>query len=165
MRADGCAVKCKLRWRWNRQSQGRRQRAFAGLFVVALHVALGALWHASVTGLPRHAGPAPAQRLSVRLIPWRAAPTPLPPRAEAPAVRPTRSAPAAALSRPRMPAPTDRITPPPMPLDRAVVTVTPAVLFWNNTLILQICALVFVVGYVYAYTSIIRFKVPRWLRR
>lgn len=47
----------------------------------------------------------------------------------------------------------------------AVLTVTPAVLFWNNTLILQICALVFVVGYVWAYTSIIRFKVPKWLRR
>ena len=47
----------------------------------------------------------------------------------------------------------------------AVLTVTPAVLFWNQTLILQVCALVFVVGYVYAYTSIIRFKVPRWLRR
>ena len=47
----------------------------------------------------------------------------------------------------------------------ALLTVTPAVLFWNNTPALMLCAFVFVVSYVYAYISIIRFKVPRWLRR
>jgi hypothetical protein len=41
----------------------------------------------------------------------------------------------------------------------------PAVLFWNNTLILMAFCVLFMVSYAYAYTSIIRFKVPRWLRR
>ncbi len=47
----------------------------------------------------------------------------------------------------------------------AVLTVLPAVLFWNNSTALVICAFAFVISYVWAYTSIIRFKVPRWLRR
>lgn len=46
-----------------------------------------------------------------------------------------------------------------------VLTVFPAVLFWNNTGILMAFTALFVVSYVWAYTSIIRFKVPRWLRR
>jgi UDP-GlcNAc:undecaprenyl-phosphate GlcNAc-1-phosphate transferase len=46
-----------------------------------------------------------------------------------------------------------------------VLSVVPAVLFWSNTLVLMgFCAL-FVVSYVAAYVAIIRFKVPRWLRR
>ena len=46
-----------------------------------------------------------------------------------------------------------------------VLSVVPAVLFWNNTLVLMgFCAL-FVVSYVAAYVAIIRFKVPRWLGR
>jgi UDP-N-acetylmuramyl pentapeptide phosphotransferase/UDP-N-acetylglucosamine-1-phosphate transferase len=47
----------------------------------------------------------------------------------------------------------------------ALLTVVPAVLFWNNTLILMAFCVLFMVSYAYAYTSIIRFKVPRWLRR
>lgn len=46
-----------------------------------------------------------------------------------------------------------------------VLTVTPAVLFWQHTtLLIAFCAL-FVVSYVYAYMSIVRFRVPRWLQR
>lgn len=44
-------------------------------------------------------------------------------------------------------------------------TVVPAVLFWRYTWILMAFTLAFVVFYVWAYTSIVRFKVPRWLRR
>jgi UDP-GlcNAc:undecaprenyl-phosphate GlcNAc-1-phosphate transferase len=47
----------------------------------------------------------------------------------------------------------------------ALLTVMPAVLFWNNTLVLMAFCLLFVVSYTYAYYSIIRFKVPRWIRR
>ena len=46
-----------------------------------------------------------------------------------------------------------------------VLTVIPAVLFWNNTPVLMVFTGLFIVFYVWAYTSIIRFKVPRWLRR
>ena len=46
-----------------------------------------------------------------------------------------------------------------------MLTVVPAVLFWGNTLALMgFCAL-FGITYVVAYLSIIRFKVPGWLRR
>ena len=45
-----------------------------------------------------------------------------------------------------------------------LLTVVPAVLFWNNTPVLMgFCAL-FVVTYVLAYLAIVRFKVPSWLR-
>lgn len=46
-----------------------------------------------------------------------------------------------------------------------LLTVVPAVLFWNSTFILMGFVLLFVVSYVYAYRSIVRFRVPRWLRR
>ena len=46
-----------------------------------------------------------------------------------------------------------------------VLSVVPAVLFWNNTLVLMAFCALFVVSYVAAYVAIIRFKVPRWLRR
>ena len=46
-----------------------------------------------------------------------------------------------------------------------LLTVLPAVLFWQNTPVLMgFCAL-FVLSYVYAYIAIIRFKVPRWIRK
>ena len=46
-----------------------------------------------------------------------------------------------------------------------LLTVVPAVLFWNNTpLLMAFCGL-FVVSYVMAYLAIVRFKVPNWLRR
>ena len=47
----------------------------------------------------------------------------------------------------------------------AMLTVMPAVLFWNNTYMLMAFCVLFVLTYTYAYCSIIRFKVPRWLRR
>jgi UDP-N-acetylmuramyl pentapeptide phosphotransferase/UDP-N-acetylglucosamine-1-phosphate transferase len=47
----------------------------------------------------------------------------------------------------------------------AVLTVIPAVLFWSNTPVLMVFTGIFIVSYVWAYTAIIRFKVPRWIRR
>jgi UDP-GlcNAc:undecaprenyl-phosphate GlcNAc-1-phosphate transferase len=47
----------------------------------------------------------------------------------------------------------------------ALLTMAPAVLFWDNTLVLMICCALFVVIYVSAYMMLIRFKVPNWLRR
>jgi UDP-N-acetylmuramyl pentapeptide phosphotransferase/UDP-N-acetylglucosamine-1-phosphate transferase len=47
----------------------------------------------------------------------------------------------------------------------AVLTVTPAVLFWRNTPVLMAFCVLFVVSYVAAYLMIVRFKVPKWLRR
>jgi UDP-GlcNAc:undecaprenyl-phosphate/decaprenyl-phosphate GlcNAc-1-phosphate transferase len=46
-----------------------------------------------------------------------------------------------------------------------LLTVIPAVLFWSNTPMLMFFTALFMVAYVWAYFSIIRFKVPRWLRR
>ncbi len=46
-----------------------------------------------------------------------------------------------------------------------LLTVVPAVLFWNRTgLLMAFCGL-FMVSYVVAYFAIVRFKVPGWLRR
>src|SRR6185369_13835818 len=42
-----------------------------------------------------------------------------------------------------------------------VLTVTPAVMFWQNTMLLVIFCVVFIISYLYAYISIVRFKVPR----
>jgi UDP-GlcNAc:undecaprenyl-phosphate GlcNAc-1-phosphate transferase len=47
----------------------------------------------------------------------------------------------------------------------AFLTVAPAVMFWNNTAVLIGFTAFFVVAYVWAYISIVRFKVPNWLRR
>ena len=46
----------------------------------------------------------------------------------------------------------------------AALSVVPAVLFWNNTIVLMLFCLLFVTTYVVAYLMIVRFKVPRWLR-
>ena len=46
----------------------------------------------------------------------------------------------------------------------AVLTVTPAVMFWQNTAVLVGFCVLFIISYLYAYFSIVRFKVPRWLR-
>jgi UDP-N-acetylmuramyl pentapeptide phosphotransferase/UDP-N-acetylglucosamine-1-phosphate transferase len=45
----------------------------------------------------------------------------------------------------------------------ATVTVLPAALFWKSTWILMAWCVAFVALYVWAYISIVRFKVPRWL--
>lgn len=47
----------------------------------------------------------------------------------------------------------------------AILTVVPAVAFWNRTPVLVAFTLLFIGSYVWAYVSIVRFKVPRWLRR
>ena len=46
-----------------------------------------------------------------------------------------------------------------------LLTVAPAVLFWNNTALLMAFCALFVVSYVLGYFAIVRFKVPSWLRR
>ncbi len=46
-----------------------------------------------------------------------------------------------------------------------LLTVMPAIIFWNNTAVLMAFTALFVVTYVWAYVSIVRFKVPSWLRR
>ncbi len=46
-----------------------------------------------------------------------------------------------------------------------MLTVAPAVLFWRNTPVLMVFCALFVISYVAAYMMIVRFKVPRWLRR
>ncbi len=45
------------------------------------------------------------------------------------------------------------------------LTVVPALLLWRNTAMLIVFCLLFVATYVGAYLMIVRFKVPRWLRR
>lgn len=47
----------------------------------------------------------------------------------------------------------------------SLLTVCPAVLFWNQTYVLMGFTLLFVISYLYCYSSIVRFRVPRWLRR
>jgi UDP-GlcNAc:undecaprenyl-phosphate/decaprenyl-phosphate GlcNAc-1-phosphate transferase len=47
----------------------------------------------------------------------------------------------------------------------AIVTVLPAALCWHSTPLLLLFSAAAVVTYVWAYVSIVRFKVPRWLRR
>ncbi|MCY7330079.1 MAG: glycosyl transferase, partial [Saprospiraceae bacterium] len=46
-----------------------------------------------------------------------------------------------------------------------LLTVIPAVLFWQNTPVLMGFCGLFVSTYIATYIAIIRFKVPRWLRR
>jgi UDP-GlcNAc:undecaprenyl-phosphate/decaprenyl-phosphate GlcNAc-1-phosphate transferase len=46
-----------------------------------------------------------------------------------------------------------------------LLTVAPAVLFWDNTLVLMAFCAIFVITYVAAYMMLVRFKVPSWLRR
>ncbi|MFT3719047.1 glycosyltransferase family 4 protein [Pseudorhodoferax sp.] len=47
----------------------------------------------------------------------------------------------------------------------AALSVVPAVMFWHNTRVLFVFCLLFAFSYVCAYLAIIRFKVPRWLRK
>ena len=44
-----------------------------------------------------------------------------------------------------------------------LVAVVPAVLWWDDTVVLSLFLLLFVVSYVLLYRSIVRFKTPRWL--
>lgn len=46
-----------------------------------------------------------------------------------------------------------------------LLTVVPAVLFWNRSgVLIAFCGL-FVLTYIWVYLAIVRFKIPRWLRR
>jgi len=45
-----------------------------------------------------------------------------------------------------------------------MLSIVPAVLFWNNTVVLMAFCGLFGVAYVTAYVCIVRFKVPDWLR-
>ena len=44
-----------------------------------------------------------------------------------------------------------------------MAAIVPSVLFWDNSLILAGCIVVFGATYVVLYSSIVRFKVPRWM--
>ena len=44
-----------------------------------------------------------------------------------------------------------------------LMSVVPAVLWWDNTAVLATFLLLFIVSYVLLYRSIVRFKTPRWL--
>lgn len=46
----------------------------------------------------------------------------------------------------------------------ATLTVVPAALFWQTTWLLVTWVVAFVVLYVWAYTRIVRFRVPRWMK-
>ena len=45
-----------------------------------------------------------------------------------------------------------------------MLSVVPATLFWDNTALLTVALLLFVVSYVVLYWRIVRFKSPRWMR-
>lgn len=45
------------------------------------------------------------------------------------------------------------------------ISFIPAVLFWQKTLILQLCTFVWIFIYIWLYHKIIRFKAPKWLSR
>lgn len=47
----------------------------------------------------------------------------------------------------------------------SLMAVIPASLFWRRTGILIICCLLFMIGYIWLYARIVRFKSPRWLIR
>ena len=44
-----------------------------------------------------------------------------------------------------------------------LAAVIPATLFWDRSVVLQIFCVLFIVVYVWLYTSIVRFRTPRWL--
>ena len=46
-----------------------------------------------------------------------------------------------------------------------LLTVVPAVIFWTNTPMLIAFCVLFVLSYIAVYVAIIRFRIPRWLRR
>jgi UDP-N-acetylmuramyl pentapeptide phosphotransferase/UDP-N-acetylglucosamine-1-phosphate transferase len=44
-----------------------------------------------------------------------------------------------------------------------LVTVCPALAFWHNSAVLQFCSFIFIILYMWLYSSIVRFKSPRWM--
>ncbi|MFN3612880.1 MAG: glycosyl transferase, partial [Tepidimonas sp.] len=47
----------------------------------------------------------------------------------------------------------------------ALVAIVPAIIFWWNTPVLVTWFVLFMIAYVGAYLAMVRFKVPKWLRR
>lgn len=47
----------------------------------------------------------------------------------------------------------------------ALIAALPAMVFWSNTPVLVLWFVLFMIAYCGAYLAIVRFKVPRWLRR
>jgi hypothetical protein len=45
----------------------------------------------------------------------------------------------------------------------ATLAVIPAVLFWQNRVVLQSAILVFALSYLWLYLRIMKFRVPKWL--
>lgn len=43
------------------------------------------------------------------------------------------------------------------------LAIIPATLFWQNSSVLMMCCVLFVVTYVWLYVSIVRFRAPRWM--
>jgi UDP-GlcNAc:undecaprenyl-phosphate/decaprenyl-phosphate GlcNAc-1-phosphate transferase len=46
-----------------------------------------------------------------------------------------------------------------------VLTVAPATLFWYSTPVLVACTVLFIAAYLWCYSSIVRFRAQRWMRR
>jgi UDP-GlcNAc:undecaprenyl-phosphate/decaprenyl-phosphate GlcNAc-1-phosphate transferase len=46
----------------------------------------------------------------------------------------------------------------------SILAITPAVLWWNNTLLLEIFSGIFLVSYVYLYRSLVHFRMPWFIR-
>ena len=46
-----------------------------------------------------------------------------------------------------------------------LLTVVPAIMFWTNTPVLIAFCFLFVLSYIAVYVAIVRFKIPKWLRR
>ncbi len=47
----------------------------------------------------------------------------------------------------------------------SLLTIIPAVIFWNNTIVLMIFLFIFIIFYIGTYLAIVRFKLPAWLGR
>ena len=112
--------------RWHPRPHTRWRGALTVLCVVALHGALVWRWQGALTGPPRPAGLTPPLRVTLRLIPLRPATTPLPRRPETPLAAATLKKPVITPSRRRQPPPAGATPAAAAPLDRAVITITPA---------------------------------------
>ena len=111
---------------WHQHPPSGRRSAFAWLLVAALHAALAWLWHGALNGPARQTTLTPPQRVSLRLIALRPAPTPLPRPHAPPSTQTSLSKPAAMTPRPRKSRPPAGETQTPaVSVDRAAISVTP----------------------------------------
>ena len=44
-----------------------------------------------------------------------------------------------------------------------MMTIIPAVLFWQYEWLLQLCSVLFIATYLWLYKRIVRFRAPKWL--